>query len=234
MHMDASASTALSEPSRPNEFASLFTIFAAPKSTFAKMAESPRFLLALILCIVVISAFTVPIFTSGVVRDETVAKLEAKGAPEAQVQATAQFFDSPAGLWIGLGGNVIGIPFVMLLSSAVLFFMGNLMLGAKLRFPHYLSATVYGAVVGLVDYAVRSALVLAKQTTDVRLGVGNFFGDDLPYIGKVLDSATDPLLLWGTAITALGVAVYAKKGFGFGALASLPTFIIMLLLAGMR
>ena len=63
---------------------------------------------------------------------------------------------------------------------------------------------------------------------------GNLFGDELPYFGRVLDSMTDPLLVWGSAVTALGVAVYAKKGFGFGAIVVLPSFVITLLLSAMR
>ena len=218
----------------PNEFATVGTIFVKPKATFEAMAERPRFLMALILVLVAITAMTIPIFQSGIVRDETIAKMQAKGAPDTQVEKTAEFFDSPAGLAISLGGNVVAIPFALLVTAGILFFMGNLMLGAKLRYPHYLSAAAYGSVVGLLDHGVRTALMVAKGSMDVRLGLGNFFGDELPFLGRVLDSMTDPLLLWGTAITALGVAVYAKKGFGFGAIAVVPTFVVTLLLSSMR
>ena len=234
MNVEMSEATAAPEAKGPNEFATLGTIFVNPKATFEAMAERPRFVLALVLVVLAITAMTIPIYQSGIVRDETIAKMEAKGTPEAQVEATAKFFDSPVGLAVSLGGNVVGIPFAMLVMAGILFFMGNLMLGAKLRYPHYLSAAVYGSVVGMIDHAVRTALMVAKESMDVRLGLGNFFGDELPFLGRVLDSMTDPLLLWGTAITALGVAVYAKKGFGFGAIAVLPTFVITLLLSATR
>lgn len=222
------------EAKGPNEFATLGTIFVNPKATFEAMAERPRFILAIILVVAVITALTVPIFQAGIVRDDTIAKMEAKGTPDAQVEATAKFFDSPMGLAISLGGNVVAIPFVWLVTGGILFFMGNLMLGAKLRFPHYLSAAAYSWVVGMIDHGVRTALMVAKGSMDVRLGLGNFFGDELPFLGRVLDSMTDPLLLWGTAVMALGVAVYAKKGFGFGVIAVIPTFIVTLLLSSMR
>lgn len=234
MNVDMAEAAATPEAKGPNEFATLGTIFVTPRPTFEAMAERPRFLLALILVVVAITAMTIPIFQSGIVRDETIAKMEAKGAPETQIEATAKFFDSPAGLAISLGGNVVAIPFALLVTAGILFFMGNLMLGAKLRYPHYLSAASYGSVVALIDHAVRTGLIVAKESMDVRLGLGNFFGDDLPFLGRVIDSMTDPLLLWGTAITALGVAVYAKKGFGFGAIAVLPTFVVTLLLSSMR
>ena len=217
-----------------NEFGTLLSIFFKPRETFAAMTEKPRFLIALIVVTLVMCAMTIPVFQSGIVRDETIAKMEAKGTPQPQIDATEQFFDSPAGVLMAAGGNIIGIPFVLLFSAALLFFMGNFMMGAKLRFPHYLSAACYGAVIGLIDHVVRMVLVITKESMDVRLGLGNLLGDDLPYFGRVLDSLTDPLLLWSMAITALGVAVYAKKGFGFGVLVSLPCVIITLLLSGMR
>lgn len=217
-----------------NEFGTLGTIFLNPRGTFAAMMEKPKYLLAIILVVVGMSAMTIPVFQSGVVLDETIAKMEAKGAPQNQIEATEKIFNSPVGIAMGVGGAVVGVPFSLLFSAALLFFMGNFMFGAKLRYPHYLSAACYGSVVGLIDHVVRTLLVISKQTMDVRLGLGNLFGDDLPYVGRVLDSLTDPLLLWAMAVTALGVAVYAKKGFGFGVLVSLPSLLITILLSGMR
>ena len=234
MNADMVEAAAVTEGKGPNEFATLGTIFVKPKATFEAMADRPRFLLAIILVVAAITGLTVPIFQAGIVRDDTIAKMEAKGAPDTQVEATAKFFDSPAGLAISLGTNVVAVPFVWLVTGGILFFMGNLMLGAKLKFPHYLSAAAYGWVVGMIDHAVRTALMVAKGSMDVRLGLGNFFGDELPFLGRVIDSMTDPLLLWGSAIIALGVAVYAKKGFGFGVIAVLPTFVMSLLLSSMR
>lgn len=234
MSAEIAATSGEPESKGGNEFGSLFSIFVNPRGTFAAMAEKPRFILALLLVIVALSAMTAVIFQTGVVRDETIAKLEAKGTPQPQIDATEKFFDSPMGTVMAVVGNVVGVPFVMLFSAALLFFMGNFMLGGKLRYPHYLSAASYGAIIALIDHAVRTALVMSKQSMDVRLGLGNLFGEDLPYIGRVIDSMTDPLLLWASAVTALGIAVYAKKGFGFGVLASLPSFIVSLLLSGMR
>jgi hypothetical protein len=217
-----------------NEIATIATIFANPQRTVLAMAEKPRFWAGLIVTILVMAALGVLIFQSGIVRDETIAKMEAQGAPEAQIDATAKMFDSPMGTVFALGGNLLGVPFSLLVSAALLLFMGNLLLGAKLRFPHYLSAVVYGSVVGLVDHAIRAALVLSKGSLDIRLGIGNLFGEELNYVTRVLDSMTDPFLVWGMAVTALGVATYARKGFAFGIIATLTVFVATLLLSGMR
>jgi len=221
-------------PQTTNEFATIATIFSGPQRTFAGMAEKPRFWVAIIVTILVMVALGAVVFQSGAVMEQTIAKLEAKGTPQAQIDATEKMFSSPAGLAISLIGNVVSVPFALLVSAALLFFMGNLLLGAKLRFPHYLSAVVYGSLVGLVDHAIRTVLVVSKGSLDIRLGLGNLFGEDLNYATRVLDSMTDPFLLWGMAVTALGVATYARKGFGFGVIATLPVLVATLLLSGMR
>jgi len=50
----------------------------------------------------------------------------------------------------------------------------------------------------------------------------------------VADTATDPLLLWATAIEALGVSVMARKSFGFGVLAVLPGFLLLVSLSAFQ
>jgi len=234
--MDAndSAGPVVQEGPTTNEFASLVTIFPSPQRTFAGMIEKPRYWMAIIVTVLVMVALSVLVFQSGVVLEQTIAKLEAQDAPQAQIDATEKMFSSPVGMALSLVGNLIGVPFALLVSAGLLFFMGNLLLGAKLRFPHYLSAAIYGSVVGLVDHAIRTVLVVSKGSLDIRLGLGNLLGEDLNYVTRVLDSATDPFLLWGTAVTAIGVATYARKGFGFGVITALPVFLLTLLLSGMR
>jgi hypothetical protein len=66
------------------------------------------------------------------------------------------------------------------------------------------------------------------------MGVGAFLGDDLSAPLRVLDTATDPLLLWAVVVQAVGVAAMAKKGFGFGLLAVLPGTLILCALSAFQ
>jgi hypothetical protein len=112
--------------------------------------------------------------------------------------------------------------------------MANLMLGGRLRYTHYLCIAAYGAVVGIVDQAVRMGLALNRGTLLVHMGVGAFLGDDLSAPLRVLDTATDPLLLWAVLVQALGVAAMTKKGLGFGLLAVLPGTLILCALSAFQ
>jgi hypothetical protein len=124
------------------------------------------------------------------------------------------------------------VVFGALLAAALLYFTANLMMGAKLTFRHYLCAAAFGSLVGLVDSVVRTVLIVSRGDTHVRLGLGAVMGDATGFPVAALDAITGPLLLWSVAVQAIGVGVFAKKGFGFGALASVPSLLVMALFAG--
>ncbi len=224
------------QPSPPTGSAlqRLVGVFVNPRATFEAMATKPRFLAALLVVTVAQIIFAVAIFQSGAVRSDSIAKMEAKGAPPEQIAGMEQFFDSPAAGVIGAVTAAVSVTFILLFSAALLFFMANLMLGARLTYRHYLSAAAYSSVIGIVDLVVRALLGVSRGTLDVRLGLGNLMGEELGFFGRVLDTLTDPLYLWSMSILALGVSVYAKKSFSFGALAVLPVLLISVLLSGMR
>lgn len=212
----------------------LFGIFVDPRGVFASMRARPRFLLAFLVVLAFQTVFAVLIFQTGIMADTSVAQLEAKGKSPQEIEAMERFFDSPAALYVTTVSGDVAFGFALIASAAVLFFMGNFMLGGRLTFRHYLSVVAFSWVVSLVDHAVRLALILSRESLDARLGLGNLFGEEIGYLGRVLDMATDPLFLWSTAVAAIGVSVFARKKFGFGAAAVLPGFIIGILLQAIR
>jgi hypothetical protein len=111
--------------------------------------------------------------------------------------------------------------------------MANLMLGARLRYTHYLCIVAYAGIISFIDNIAQMAIALSRGTLFVSMGIGAFLGDNLSYPLRVLDVATDPLLLWAFGIQALGVAVMARKNLGFGVLAVALGFVSGALLRGL-
>jgi len=224
------------EPAAPpaSPVGQLLGIFANPRKTFEALAARPSYLLPLLVVLVAQTTFAIAIFQTGVVKSYSLSKLEAQGKTPEVIEATEKFFDSPAAPVIGAITAAVTTTFVLLFNSALFFFLGNLMLGARLTFKHYLCIEAYSAVLALVDLAVRAGLAIGKGTLDVRLGLGNVFGEDPGFLGRFLDTLTNPLLLWPTAVSALGVSVFSKKSFGFGVLVVLPAFVIGAILSGMN
>jgi hypothetical protein len=212
----------------------LLGVFTRPRATFEGMRSKPHFKLALGVLLVAQILLTIAIFQSGAVRNDAVAKMEQEGKPDAQIQAVEQFFDSPPALAFTAVGGALTFVFIVLVMSGLMYFMGNLIQGAKLTFSHYVSAAAHGYLIGLLDQAVRAVLAFQKGTLHISLGAGLLLPEDMGPLGKVLDTATDPLVLWSTAVLALGVSVYARRGLGFGIVTILPGFLIALVLSAFR
>ncbi|HET9940189.1 MAG TPA: YIP1 family protein [Candidatus Eisenbacteria bacterium] len=226
--------TAASELPEPSPLGAVAGVFVRPRETFESMRPHPRYWLPLILVVVAQVAFSMLVLQSGAVANDAVAKQEAKGAPPEQLEKMRAFFESPAApVIIGVGG-LVTMAFIILLGSGVAFFMGNLMMGGGITYRHYLSAQAHGAAIGLLDQAIRTGIAWSKGTLDIRLGLGNLLGDDIGPFGRMLDAATDPFILWSTAVVAIGISVYARKKFSFGLLAVLPMFAVGLILSALR
>jgi hypothetical protein len=228
------ADSATESPRDLGPLGRLVGVFIHPRATFASMVSRPRFLLAFLIVLAAQTAFGFLMVQSGIVRDESIAKLEAQGKDPRQIEAMEAFFNSPAAPVITAVTGMVTFGFGLVAGAALLFFMGNFMQGAHLTFRHYVSVTAFSWLVSLVDHAARVGLILARGSLDVRLGLGNLFGEEIGFAGRALDLATDPLLLWATGISALGVGVFAGKSFGFGVTAALPGFLLGIVFQAIR
>ena len=221
------------EPKTVSAAGSLIGVFTEPKPTFEALRAKPRILTPLVVLVLFQLVFAIVLAQSGIMKNDAIAKLEAKNAPQEQIDAVTRVMDSPVRFAFAIAGPIV-LVFSLLVSAALLYFMANLMLGARLRYAHYLCVAAYGGVVGMADQIVRMGLALSRGTLDVHMGVGAFLGEDLSAPMRVLDTGTDPLLLWAVAIQALGVAIMAKKGFGFGLLAVLPGTLLLIGLSALQ
>ena len=222
------------EAPRVSQAQALAGVFAKPRATFDGMRAKPHFVLVTAILIAAQVILAIVILQSGAVQNDAVEKMEAEGRPEAQIQAMVDYFESPAALPVTAVTGGVAFAFILLLMSGIMFFMGNLMQGAKLTFSHYLSAAAHGYLVGLIDQGIRAALAYQKGTLHIPLGLGIVLPEDIGPVGKMLDTATDPFLLWSTAIIVIGVSVYAQKGIRFGIITVLPGFLLGVLLSGFR
>jgi len=211
----------------------LVGVFTEPKQTFQSLQAKPRILAPILVTVLVQLLFGFVLAQSDIMKNDAVAKLEAQGKPQEQIDAVSRIMESPARFIFASLGPIV-LVFSLLVTGGLLYFMANLMMGARLRYIHYLSIAAYGSVVAVVDQLVRMGLALSRGTLQVHLGVGAFLGEELNAGMRILDTATDPLLLWAVAIQALGVAVMARRNFGFGLLAVLPGFLILVSLSALQ
>jgi Yip1-like protein len=231
--IDASAPGDLLEAPAMSAPATLLGIFTQPRQIFKSLAARPRVLAPILLVLAFQLVFGVVADQSGIFKNDAIAKLEAKNAPQEQIDTVTNFMDSP-GRYILVPLGPIVRMFFLLFFAALYYFMANLMLGAHLRYIHYLCIAAYGGVVSIFDELAQLGIALSRGTLNVHLGVGAFLGDDLSVPLRLLDTLTDPLLLWVTAVQALGVAIMARKSFGFGALVVAPALLIRVALSAFQ
>lgn len=212
----------------------LVGIFMRPRETFERMRSKPHFVLAFAVLIVAQVLLSVAIFQSDAVRNDTIAKMESEGRSETQIQAVEEYFDSPVALPVTAISGGFVFTFILLLMSGLMYFMGNLMQGAKVTYSHYLSAAAHGYIIGVLDQAARTALAYQKGTLNIPLGLGIFLPEDAGPLGRALDTVTDPLLLWATAIMVVGASVYARRGIRFGIVTVLPGYLLGVVLSALR
>ena len=222
----------LSEAPAMSVGATLLGVFLKPRPTLQALAARPRVLAPILLVIFVVLGLTFIQAQSGLLKSDMLAKMEAQNAPPERIEMMSKAMDGPPRYFIAFGNAFIGLPIMLFGSAAILYFMANLMLGARLRYLHYLSIVAYSNVVALLDHIAQLAIGLTRGTLLVPMGIGAFMGDELSKPMRAVDVATDPLFLWSATITALGVAIMARKSFGFGVVAVLPLFVIRVVLYG--
>src|SRR5688500_5215873 len=131
---DETPGDAAADATRPGALAALLAVFLHPRRTFESMRDRPRFLVPLIVLLVAQTAMAYAMFRSGVIAEHTIAKMEEQGKDPQSIEAVQTFFEGPGGLLT----SVVTAPFAtamgVVLGAAVLFFMANLMMGARLRF----------------------------------------------------------------------------------------------------
>src|SRR5689334_11436909 len=121
------------EASPPSAIGSLIGVFTEPRPTFAAMTAKPRLLAPIVILVLFQLVFGLVLAQSGIMKNDAIAKMEAKSAPQEQIDAVNRFMDSPVRFVFAAAGPIV-VVFSLLISAALLYFMANLMLGARLRY----------------------------------------------------------------------------------------------------
>jgi hypothetical protein len=208
----------------------LWRIFTSPRGVFESLHARPAFWLPLIVVLAAQIVMAALVVQSDAVRERAITKMEERGMTPEQLEAAQRTLESPAIVGIQAVSAGVVTVFVILLAAALAYFVGNLLLGAQATFRHYLCASVFSSVVGLLDHISITIQTLVKGTPAVLTGLGAFFPGEPNAAVYLVDALTDPLSLWAWFIMALGIGVLTRKGLGAGILATLLPFVIAIAL----
>lgn len=217
-----------SEPAQMSEVATLGNIFFDPGATFEDLRRKPRFVMALILMIVVFSAFQVAFVEKIGLKKIVAARLEANSRvqqmPESDKRQMIEQQSAPVFKYITYAST----PVVMI----ILFFIGGLIywfgisaVGGKTTFLRATAVWIYSSFPPTVIAMIANFIVLfLKPVDDIDLAGSQqglvaanptmFLDLKSQPVLNTLVSAIDLFAIWGLILAAIGLRTVGKLSSG--------------------
>lgn len=221
------------EPAQMSEAATLGNIFFEPGNTFEDLRRKPRFILALLIMVVAISAFTF-MFFGKLGEDRMRRAMIEQMDKNPQVQSLSP---EQKQRQIEMGTTIskyvrYAIPLFVLVGFAIgglLYWLGGKAMGGSGNYLHGLSAYVYSSFPPVVISMLANIVVLLLKSADdidlnasqrglVHANPGFFFeGKETPVLATIL-STFDLFQIWGWILAAIGLHKIMKisKGAAWG------------------
>jgi hypothetical protein len=216
------------EPPQMSEVGTLGNIFFEPGATFEDLRRKPRFLLASLIMIVLISTFSVLFFQKIGFEEITRARLERSSmyqsaSAEAKQEMVKQQ-TSPIVQYISYGATPI-VMIIYLLIGGLIYWLGAKAMGGNLTFLRGLSVWVYSSFPPTIVSMLANILILfLKSVDDIDIAASqsglihanpSFFIDakTMPVLAAVLGTF-DLFLIWGWILAAIGLRIVGKISSG--------------------
>lgn len=235
------------EPAQMSEVATLGSIFFEPGATFEDLSRKPRFLLAGLIIVVLISAFSFLFIQKIGFEEMTKARLEKssmyQNASAEQKDMMVRQQASPIAKYI----SYFAVPIVIIISfliGGLIYWLGANAMGGSMTFLRGLSVWIYSSFPPTVVSMLANILVLfLKSTDDIDITASqgglihanpSFFIDmkTSPVLGAVLGTF-DVFFIWGWILAAIGLRIAGKISSGaawavvlFGALLNIASRVI--------
>lgn len=206
-------------PKDLSEFSRLFGVFFSPSEAFADIARRPRWWIPMILLGI---AATVLVASYGQhVGWERVVRQSIEQSSRAENLSVAQREQAIAGgtkvAQVAGYLAIVGPAFTILITSAVLLFIVNNLMGAELAFPSMLGIVGYGYLPGFLKTALATLVMFLKSPDNFDLrnplmfNVGAFLPDGSARWLVVLGTNFDLFTFWTLALMAAGISVAARR-----------------------
>ncbi len=187
----------------------LINIYVNPRKAFLAIDNRPTWLMPMILIgligIVATQIMFPVIMQSQLERIRSMPNIP----PEQMADIEKQFTENSAQQRIiTLVSQVVAIPIMFLIISAVFYFVGSVLLGGDTKFKKVFSAFCWASCISILGTLVISPLVMAKGTFNVTISPALLLPDDsLGTPLYTLLSKFDFFTIWSLAVFALGFSI---------------------------
>jgi len=145
-----------------NVFDKIIGIFVSPQETFQEINKKPNWLVPFI--IIVIVTLISQYLLLDITLNDQIEAMKARGMTGEQMQMAQDRMQGPM-KYIGFIVAPIFILLAWLILSGILLFTGNTVMGGKAKFVNVLAVVSWSSVIGIVQAALRTYLIISKGTS---------------------------------------------------------------------
>ena len=193
-------------------FSRIIGIFASPKETFESLDRKPTWLVPFI--IVTVLAIALQLLVIDIAMKDQVAKYEARGVPQEQLDIMQQHMTGPA-KYIQLAVIPVATLAVWAILGGILLMGTNTIMGGNATFKKIYSLLAWQSLIGMAGGVLKTILILSKGTS---IGVTTSLAILLPTppLDKTapvlyrLLSKLDVFTIWGLVLWVIGLSVMGK------------------------
>jgi Yip1-like protein len=234
--MTETTSTPPSPAPPPGLLARLIGVLFSPRETFAAVVARPRWLGAMAVAVVIMSAAQFALLSTDVGKqlalDQQVSTIEAFGVTITDEVYARMEQGMENARYTGPISLIIGLPLVAAISAGILHVMFGLVGGGNGTYKQVYAISSHTAIVNGLQLVF---------TTIVTLAAGRAAGANLSVFTPTLEettfgyrflSAIDLFYVWSTFLTAVGLGVLYKRRTGPIAMVLLGIYLVIALIIG--
>ncbi len=206
--------TAVPETAQMGMVARFISVFTDPKRAFLTIRKNHEWLVVLVL-VSVLGLATYQL-TRPIIRKDVIADLEEtlKSNPniteerrEEIIESVAARFDNPVWQLVGPVFQLLA----MVVVSAILLFLGNIILGGQTKFLYVLNMYALTLLIMIPESIVKVPLMISKESTKVQTSLALFVSSESAntFLGTLLGKF-DLFGLWQLVLIILGLSVLCR------------------------
>ncbi|MDI6808848.1 MAG: YIP1 family protein [Candidatus Eisenbacteria bacterium] len=212
------------EPSFPSR---VLRVFYSPRKVFESLDRRPEWIWAALLGLVISLALTFILLPRVFLPEHLAALRDNPDITPERLSAVEERFQGMLPTIMGLASALFGFLVGLFGKSLVIFVAALAFLSARAPFTKVLSVMAYSGFIGLLSYALKTPLMVAKGTRNIETSLAVFVSpDEGSKVVRGLLGSFDVFAIWELAIVSIGIGVIFKVTGKKAAMMVVPIWIV--------
>ena len=234
--MTETTSTPPGPAPQPGLLARLIGVLFSPRETFAAVVARPRWLGAMAVAILIMSAAQFALLSTDIGKqlalDQQVSAIEAFGVTITDETYAQMEQGMENARYTGPISLIIGLPLVAAISAGILHVMFGLVGGGNGTYKQVYAISAHTAIVNSLQLVFTTIVTLAAgRAAGANLSVFAPTLEETTFVYRFL-SAIDLFYVWSTFLTAVGLGVLYKRRTGPIAMVLFGIYLVIALIIG--